>query len=169
MDPSLTITELSRNLPVFQQLLQGLSEDLYLWKPQPGKWCLLEVVCHLYDEEREDFRARVRHTLETPDQPMPPIDPVGWVAARKYLEQDYPDMLARFLDERRQSVEWLQALADPQWDNTYQHPILGPLSARLFLTNWLAHDYLHFRQIARIKHQFLGVKSGIKLDYAGEW
>lgn len=29
--------------------------------PAPEKWCLLEIVFHLYDEEREEFRARVNY------------------------------------------------------------------------------------------------------------
>jgi hypothetical protein len=30
---------------------------------------------------------------------------------------------------------------------------LGELSAEMFLTNWLAHDYLHFKQITKSTQQ----------------
>src|SRR5690554_242708 len=102
--------ELSRNRDVFKDLLHDLTEEIYLWKLNPEKWCLLEIVCHLYDEEREDFRARTKHVLETPTEPLPPIDPQGWVEARSYIQQNYRDKLNNFLTEREQSVKWLQTL-----------------------------------------------------------
>src|SRR5580704_17419538 len=102
--------ELDRNKKVFKHLLHNLNTAQYMWRPQPEKWCLLEIICHLYDEEREDFRARVKHVLEIPAQPMPPIDPQGWVTSRKYMEQDYEKVLESFLDEREQSVAYLVSL-----------------------------------------------------------
>ena len=164
------IRQLKRNRAVFEALFSGVSEAEYLWRPEPEKWCLLEIVCHLCDEEREDFRARVRHVLETPASPMPPIDPVGWVKSRRYLDQDFKKMAGQWLDERKSSVEWLESLKDPSWSNVYQHPKLGPLSAEFFLANWLAHDHLHFRQINRLKYAWLKESlTGLDLDYAGNW
>lgn len=81
--------QLAQHQALFQALLRDVPDELRHWKPAPDKWCLLEIVCHLYDEEREDFRARLRHVLETPDEPLPSIDPVGWVTQRDYLAQDY--------------------------------------------------------------------------------
>ena len=79
MNHTKIIQELSRNRNVFESLLSGIEEEEYLWRPMHEKWCLLEIVCHLYDEEREDFRRRTRLVLENPTEPLPPIDPVGWV------------------------------------------------------------------------------------------
>ena len=163
------IKKLSNNSTVFQGLLNEIPEEEYRWKPQPDQWCLLEVVCHLYDEEREDFRARVKHVLETPDQDLPKFDPLVWVTEREYLKQDYEKKLDEFLKERVQSINWLQSLHDVPWKNFYDHPKFGPLSAEFFLINWLAHDYLHIRQINRIKYQFLAEHNKEKLNYAGDW
>ncbi len=161
--------QLQKNSSVFQGLLENISEAGYLWKQSPDKWCLLEIVCHLYDEEREDFRARVKHTLETPEQAMPPIDPVGWVHNRHYIDKNYKQMLDDFLTEREQSVEWLRNLSLPKWDSISQHPTFGPMTAKMFLANWLAHDYHHFRQITRLKYDYLNMDFGEELDYAGKW
>ena len=35
------------------------------------------------------------------------------------------------------------------------HPKAGPLSARLLLANWLAHDQLHVRQMLRVHREAL--------------
>lgn len=163
------INELNRNKEVFHSLLYGIPEEQHRWKPEEKKWCLLEVVCHLYDEEREDFRMRVKQVLEDPETEPPPIDPEGWVQSRKYMQQDYEERLKMFLDERERSVEWLRSLQSPKWNNAWKHPKYGPLSAQMFLTNWLAHDYLHIRQITRLKYQYLKAFSTVTLRYAGDW
>jgi hypothetical protein len=169
MNHQAIIYELQRHQKVFETMLSNIPEACYSWKPAPEKWCLLEIVCHLYDEEREDFRARVRHILEQPAASMPSIDPQGWVAARKYMEQDYETKLRSFLQERNASIKWLQSLAAPVWTNVYQHPTLGSMSAEMILANWLAHDYLHIRQITGVKFQYLQHSSSQSLNYAGNW
>ena len=154
---------------VFRELLSGLSKAEYGWKPQADKWNLLEIICHLYDEEREDFRARTTSVLEDPEKPLVSIDPVRWVTERRYAEQDHELMIDKWTNERSLSLDWLRSLVDPAWDNVHQHPKLGAMSAGTFLSNWLAHDYLHIRQIVHLKYQHLQYLTGESLDYAGTW
>jgi len=160
--------QLHKNRNVFQGLLENVPKEVYLWRPSPKKWCLLEIVCHLFDEEREDFKARVKHTLETPDEKMAPIDPVGWVKKRNYIGEDFDQKLTDFLIERDISVEWLRSLSTPKWENISNHPKLGPITAGTFLASWLAHDYLHFRQITKLKYDYLESIGG-DVGYAGGW
>jgi len=163
------IDKLADHQSVFKALLRNKNRSEYLWKPVENNWSLLEIVCHLYDEEREDFRQRVQQTIENPGAPPPPIDPEHWVHQRKYIEQDYKEKLNLFLVERSKSVDWLNGLQNPQWDNHYRHPELGALSAKHFLTNWLAHDILHFRQIITLQYQYLKQNTEVDLIYAGSW
>lgn len=161
--------ELSKNKNVFKELLTGLTDQEYLWKPNPNKWCLLEIICHLHDEECEDFRARTAHVLKTPTKPLQPINPSGWVQERQYIKQNYANKLGHFLNEREKSIEWLQSLRTPKWDNAYEHPKFGPMTAKMFLSSWLAHDYLHIRQILKIKFDYLKHLNEETLSYAGNW
>ena len=169
MDLQFHINELLKNGKVLNELLSGANTEAILWKPEPDKWCLLEIICHLYDEEREDFRARVLHVLEKPGQALPLSNPMSWVRERKYIEQDYDEMLEKFLHERERSVEILNSLDNPDWENFVEHPKYGKLRARMFLTNWIAHDYLHIRQIIKLKYDYLENRTGEILLYAGEW
>ena len=169
MEKEHIIKELNRNKDVFRELLYGLSGDYIFWKQNPGKWCLLEIICHLLDEEREDFCSRVRHIFYSPELPMNPIDPAGWVKERKYIEQDYDLILNNFSEERKKSVEWLSELDSQNRNNIHVHPKLGELSVNMIFTNWLAHDYLHIRQIIRLKYDYLKSVSGENLSYAGDW
>ena len=169
MNAAYILSQLDSNAGVFNEILKNIPAELITWKVQPEKWCLLEIVCHLHDEEREDFRARLRHVLETPNDPLPSIDPVGWVAERNYIGQDFHTQLKKFSQEREESVRWLKSLVNPNYENAFQHPKFGPLSGRLFMSNWLAHDYLHIRQITKVKYDYLAKVSGETLDYAGTW
>ena len=71
------IDELAKNRSTYETLLRDVSDEEALWKQQSDKWSLLEIVCHLYDEEREDFRARTQHVLGIPNEIMPSINPTG--------------------------------------------------------------------------------------------
>ena len=85
------------------------------------------------------------------------------------MGQDYSKKLNEFLEERDQSVNWLRSLVNPKWDNAYEHPKFGKMTAKMFLANWLAHDYLHIRQILNVKFEYLKKDSGETLIYAGGW
>ncbi|GAA4895447.1 DinB family protein [Flaviramulus aquimarinus] len=169
MELKAIIQQLENNQKVFQNLLSNKTESQYLWRPKPKKWCLLEIVCHLLDEECEDFRTRVKHALETPSKALTPINPEGWVVERVYISKNYEETLKAFLLERDTSIKWLKSLNNKNWKHAVKHPELGELSAKLFLTNWLAHDYLHIRQILRYQYGYLKGKSGTSLLYAGDW
>ena len=163
------ISELENNNKVITKLFAGLPKEFYTWRPNEEKWCLLEILCHLVDEEVEDFRARVKHILDGVSTPMIPINPVGWVIYRKYIEQDYEEKLKKFQSEREQSINWLKSLEDPDWNKTFDNPFRGEISAVNMLSNWLAHDYLHIRQITGLKYEYLGQRTGEDLSYAGGW
>ena len=163
------IKELSRNKEVFKYLLKGIKKEKYLWKFEPAKWCLLEIICHLFDEECEDFRIRTKLVLQDPNLKLPSFDPTSCVKDRAYLDQNYNEKLHNFLNEREQSIDWLKSLKNPKWSNAYEHPKFGAMSASLFLSNWLAHDYLHIKQIMALKYKFLEEFSGEPLKYAGGW
>jgi hypothetical protein len=163
------IDRFSKNRGVFEGLLRGLSLQQVRWKPAPDKWSMLEVVNHLYDEEREDFRQRIELVLADPMQAWPPIDPRTWVTARGYNERELDSSLNNFLAEREKSLAWLGQLSDPNWQNSNDGPN-GTLSAGDLLASWLAHDFLHIRQLARLHWQYVGaISDPYQTGYGGPW
>jgi len=166
---SYIIKNLGNNADTFQALLYSAISEEYYFKPDENSWCMLEVLCHLIDEEVEDFRTRVRVVLESPTEPLPKINPGGWVTERNYIGRDFGVMAQKFMEERKNSIKWLNSLKSPDWQSTHIHPKLGPVTASYFLENWLAHDYLHIRQITRLRYQYLQKLSGNTMKYAGNW
>ena len=169
MERHLLFAQLERHAGVFNALLADMAPAEIRWKPAPEKWCPLEVVCHLLDEEREDFRARLRSTLESPEAPWPKIDPSAWVTERRYMEQEFNATITGFLTERNASLAWLRGLDQAPWANAYQHPKVGAVSCELLLTNWVAHDLLHIRQLTALRYAYLKAHTTVPLDYAGTW
>jgi len=163
------VEQLQKNKFVFQSLLEEAPNRFITWRPRPNKWCLLEIICHLYDEEQFDFRFRTQWVLEKPKQLPPPFNPLDWVKEHKYIEQEYKDMIKKFLLERDVSIAWLKNLKNPNWENSYMHPKLGKTTAKHYLDNWLAHDYLHIRQIIKQKFDYLNSQTNENLRYAGVW
>jgi hypothetical protein len=158
------------NAAAVQQLVAGVGDDQARWKPAPDSWSILEVVNHLIDEEREDFRTRVDLTLHHPETSWPPIDPVGWVTKRNYAARDLADSLATFMDERGHSLAWLRGLDDPNWESEHRHPAFGSMKAGQILVSWLAHDLLHLRQLVELHYLYHREQvAPYSVDYAGEW
>ena len=160
---------LSANAILFSETFTHVRPDFVRWKPAPDKWCMLEILCHLRDEEREDFRARFRHILEHPEKEFVPIDPQAWVAERQYMDCDYESALTEFLEERTRSIEYLAVLKEPDLQRTHMHPRGIAISARMMLANWMAHDLLHMRQITKLKYDLLTATANTDLGYAGQW
>src|SRR6185503_9610778 len=106
------------NARVIESLTRNVSLEQAKWKPAPNRWSILEVVNHLDDEERDDFRARVDGLLHRPGEPMPPIDPPRWAVERRYNERDLEESVQRFKEERQKSLAWLAELREPNWENS---------------------------------------------------
>jgi hypothetical protein len=164
------VARFADNAEAIQNLVRGVSDEQARWKPSPEEWSILEVVNHLYDEERLDFRRRLGLLLQDPDQPWPPIDPQGWVTERGYNNRDLAASLADFQREREGSLAWLRGLDTPDWEIYKEHPLAGKFRAGDLLAAWLAHDLLHLRQLTQLHYQYLnhGV-APYASDYAGTW
>lgn len=167
MDPAILIQTLDRSGRVLSGFFTSLSPEEARWKPAPGTWSMLEVLNHLIDEERDDFRKRIDLTLRDPAEPWPPIDPEGWARERSYNTRDIEASAIAFREERAASVDWLLALEQPAWANEHRHPKLGGLRAGDLLASWAAHDVLHTRQLANLRLEFLRRHSDpYSIDYA---
>ncbi len=158
-----------RNVSVISGLCAGVAVEQAHWRPAAEAWSITEVICHLRDEEREDFRTRLDFCLHRPEADWPPIDPAGWVSTRAYNEQLLPQALNEWLSEREESIAWLRSLKVPNWESTHSNP-LGSMRAGDVLTAWLAHDHLHIRQLNELRYQWLTrAAKPFLASYAGDW
>ncbi len=169
MDFDYCLQQMASNAVRIRALVDGVNEQQARWKPDPQSWSILEVVCHLLDEERKDFRVRLDFTLRNPGGTWPRIDPEGWVTEHNYNEQDLALSLQEFLAEREASLAWLETLVDPDWDTTYDAD-WGSITAGDLFAAWVAHDLLHMRQLVALHWLYTEKQvDPYSPHYAGEW
>ena len=167
MDVHGLVELMERFPPVLATWLRGLCAADAAERPAGGGWSIVEIVNHLADEEVEDFRARLRSTLEDAARPWEPIDPERAVIERGHVARSLESSLERFAAERRTSIAWLRELGHVEWAKNYEHP-RGSISAGDLLLSWAAHDALHLRQVAKRMHALVsGALPGASSAYAG--
>ena len=169
MDVDRLRQELASGAQVIPALLAGVTPDEARYKPDPDTWSILEVLCHLYDEEREDFRQRLDLMLHRPAEPWPPIHPGAWVTERGYNARDFAAMLDQWRAERARSLDWLAGLTAPDWDREVTWPF-GTMRAGDMLAAWVAHDNLHQRQLVELRRaRLVRLAQPYAVEYAGDW
>lgn len=162
--------ELARFPAVLRALCAELSPALAELSPSPHAWSIRAVVLHLVLEEREDFRPRLRSTLEDPGRPWDAIDPEASVRRDLPESPALSDLVSWFEAERADSVRWLRSMVGADWSSTYLHPTHGPIFAADLLVSWSAHDWLHARQIVKRRYEgVVGLAPGSDHLYAGTW
>jgi hypothetical protein len=160
--------ELARMPDVLAGMLAGLDVAAWRTRPASNEWAPVEIVCHLRDEEAEDFRARVRVVAEG-GAAFAPIDPPQWAIDRRYLDDDGPAALAAFREGRRASLAFLAGLAPAALTGAVQHPRAGRLSGLDLLAAWVAHDRLHLAQMAATLARVWADRwAPLRTEYAGE-
>jgi DinB family protein len=197
MEFSAFYEELQNSTEIIRALLSGVEPEAARLKPSAESWSILEVVCHLYDEEREDFREHLDFILSTSlkaglstststrptgqsaqrlkagfhrqKEEWHVIDTEGWVTQRKYNEQNFAEMQEKFFAEREKSFAWLNGLVNPDWEQTYTTPY-RTISAGEMFACWVAHDNLHIRQLVELRRLRLeNITKPYNLEYAGDW
>ena len=169
MNFEIVFSELKNSTEVIRALLAGITEEEARLKPNAASWSILEVVCHLCDEEREDFREHLDFILHRQREEWHLIDPEAWVTERKYNDQDFQVMCETFFAERNISLNWLGGLKDPNWEIAYTS-VFGSMRAGDMLVSWVAHDNLHVRQLVELRRwKIEDITRPYTIEYAGDW
>jgi uncharacterized damage-inducible protein DinB len=164
------ICQLTANAQGLRSLVQPISDEQAQWQPSSDAWSMKQVMEHVYNEERIDFRKILRRMLNAP------LPPAGVPQHEEYVPvASCRQALEGFLVEREASIQWLLALEMPDWEVTSQWPF-GPtgdvtsFSAGDVLLSWVEHDILHLRQVIELLHAWNEKQAPpYSLMYAGGW
>lgn len=154
MQPSLpeVVEILERTPRVLETMLGGLSSEWINASEGPGTFSPRDVVAHLIYGEEADWIPRARVILT--DGELRPFTPFDRFGGERYKYMPLPDLLARFAELRRQSLDSLRAfnLTPGQLELTGMHPdpSLGRVTLGQLLASWAVHDLGHIRQIVRV-------------------
>jgi hypothetical protein len=164
------IRRLSANAAAMRALLESISPEQAQWQPDAHTWSMRQVIEHVCNEERLDFRQHLREMLSDPPIPWGQFRPEEYHAVESCAQG-----LADFLGERQSSLAWLRSLPVPNWEVTISASF-GPeneiivLRAGDVLLSWVEHDILHLRQMIELQHAWNENQAApYSLRYAGGW
>ena len=150
-DPASVLADARRELARLPDILAAMLArlDYAFWRarPAPREWSPVEIVCHLRDEEVEDFGARVRAILDG-DGAFERIDPERWAIERRYHEAAPEAALAVLLERRAASLALLGGVEPVRLARAIEQPRLGRMSGLDLVAAWVTHDRLHLAQLA---------------------
>jgi DinB superfamily len=162
-----TRRELARFSTLLELLVGELDEATWRARPAAGEWAPVEIVCHLRDEETEDFGARLRVILAGGAQ-FVPIDPERLAVDRRYLQANPSEALSAFRARRMSSLDLLGSLVPDRLRGTAKRPSDGHLSGLDLLASWVAHDRLHLQQLAGTLARLWADRwAPLQVEYAG--
>ncbi len=164
------LRQLMVNSDVIRALVGSVSDEQAQWKPDSETWCLQEAMQHLYNEERLDFRMHLKELLNDP------LLPWGSGEYEDYITvESCRQALDGFLQERRASLAWLKGLQSPDWNEKYDIsfgpvPEIVRLGPGDVLVSWVAHDFLHIRQVNALLYAWHQKQVlPFSVEYAGTW
>ena len=154
---------LSRTPPLLDAWLRPLPHAWASANEGSETWSAVDVLGHLIHGERTDWIPRARRILTTGEAaPFEPFDRFAQFAGSAGVT--LPQLLDEFATARAESLAGLAALqiSETDLDRRGRHPAFGPVTLRQLLATWVAHDYDHVAQIARVlAHQYA--------DEVGPW
>ena len=134
--------------------LRGVPRKLLLFTPAPGKWSILEILCHLRDMEREGYLERYTRILAENEPHLPDLNGDALAIERDYRGQKAGDVLRYWMRLRRESLRLLKKSKPEQWRRAGIHETAGRLTIDdLVVRHAVGNDTAHLAQIDAIKRR----------------
>jgi uncharacterized damage-inducible protein DinB len=133
-----------------------LSPDQLRARPVPGKWSVLEVVCHLADSEQA-WCHRMKRVIAEPRPLLIGYDERRFAAELGYQDRDLEQELALVEGTRKQMASILRALPEAAWSFTGVHSERGLMTLEDLLRAEVEHIPHHLGFIVE-KRRALGLK-----------
>ncbi len=140
--------------PKLRDAVKGVPRAELLWAPAPGKWSILEIVCHLRDMERDAYLARYERILAEDEPTLPDIDGDVYSLENDYRSQKLSEVLRDWSRLRRECLKVLARTKTDQWQRAGIHETAGRLTMDDLLRRHVeGNDETHLDQIAAIKRR----------------
>jgi len=137
-----------------KEALRGIPKKLLLFTPAPGKWSILEILCHMRDMEREAYLERYTRILAEPEPQLPDVNGDALAIERDYRGQKASDILRDWMRLRRENLRLLKKAKPEQWRRAGVHETMGRVTIdELVARHATGNDAAHLAQIEAVKHR----------------
>ncbi|MBX9602999.1 MAG: DinB family protein [Bryobacteraceae bacterium] len=149
MTPEL-LERFRRGADLVAEALAGVSKPELDREPEPGKWTIRQIACHLADSEAVGA-MRLRQVIAEDDPNIIWYDEKGWANYLDYDRRDLALALEQFLILRRSNFELIRELPDETFQRFGTHSKLGRVSLEGLVRIYAEHAEGHAGQIRRLR------------------
>lgn len=140
------IERFAGGIDILRSAVAGLSPDQFRERPVPGKWSMLECVCHMADfEPILAYRMKCMLSFDRPE--LVGIDESAYAAGLHYTKRDIIEELNIFTSTRSQLLTIFGALEPGDWSRTGMHTELGEISFFAYLKGASGHLEHHMQHM----------------------
>jgi hypothetical protein len=157
---------LERTPSVLRILLSGLSDDWIMNNEGPETFSPYDVIGHLIQGEKTDWRDRTTMILEHGvTKSFVPFDRFAQFEESK--GKSMQQLLSEFEKLRADNLIWLKSLnlSETDFDKKGIHPALGQVTLKQLLSTWVVHDLTHIAQITRVMAKQYKEETGPWIEY----
>ncbi len=142
MDASILIAAYLAGPGDLRTAVAGLNTEQLTARPIPGRWSVLEVVCHLADTDG-NIAHRIKRVLAEETPAFDRVNPEGMLMALAYHGRDISEELA-FIDVTRGQVARIFRATSPEvWERTGIVNTRGPRTVAQMITGAIDHLQHH--------------------------
>lgn len=149
------INEFAAGADLIRQAARGLSRQQVLARPVPGKWSVLEVVCHVADFEIVGA-DRIKRTIAEAEPLLADGDESLFASRLAYHSRELEEELHVIGSIRAQVTRILRTLSEGDFTRIGRHSSAGPLTLAQYVERGARHIPHHVRFIDE-KRAALGV------------
>ena len=126
--------------------------------PEPGKWSVRQILCHLADSELV-AADRFRRVIAEDTPTLIAFDQDAWASKLDYHKRKSSTAIESFRRTRSENYELLKDLPAETFERKGNHNERGPVSLHDLL-KWMAeHAEKHARQIQTVRQHYKASKA----------
>jgi hypothetical protein len=127
--------------------------------PEPGKWSIRQIVCHLADAELVGA-TRFRWVIAEDNPILPAYNREAWAARLNYAARRFSQALESFRRIRAENYELLKALPEDAFSRTTTHAEAGRMTLLDLLRLYAEHAEKHAQQVMAIRKLYKEATAG---------
>lgn len=114
--------------------------------PEPGKWSVRQIICHLADAEMVGA-MRFRQVIAEDKPALPNYDEKAWATSLDYSKRKASPVIESFRRTRGENYELLKDLPESVYERVGVHSERGPVTLLDLLRIYTVHAEKHSEQL----------------------
>jgi len=134
-----------------RRVIEAIPVGLRAARPEPGRWSIVEHVCHLRDRDQLAL-TRFTRMARVDRPPLRELDGAALATTCGYATQDCDEAMREWERRRNLLVELLHVLDHTAWQRRALHPRHGETTIAELVAHHLDHDAAHATHVRALRN-----------------